>query len=74
MGMAAACGYDVNEEWIKAVVQRRKALARNSADWTSSTKVFDKFTTLAYVMQATEPDLSCRQVRKMMRDSEEKLL
>ncbi len=73
MGMAAACGYEISDQWIKAVVRKRRAVALGEADFAASTETFQTYTTRAYVMQTTNPNMSCGQVLDMMRNSERQM-
>ena len=45
MGMAAACGYKVSDQWIKAVVRKRRAVALGEADFAASTETFQTYST-----------------------------
>ncbi len=73
MGMAAACGYEVSDQWIKAVVRKRRAVALGEADFAASTETFDTYSTRAFFMQSTDPNMSCGQVIDMMRNSERQM-
>ena len=73
MGMAAACGYEISEQWVRTVVRKRRAVALNDADFAASSQTFETYSTRAFFMQSTNPNMSCGQVIDMMRDSEREM-
>lgn len=74
MGMAKACGYSINEEWIREMARSVSQKSLNSVDRSSAEKTFYSYAKNAYKMQLSAPNMTCSQVIKMMRQTEDKVL
>lgn len=74
MGMAKACGYSINEEWIREMARSVSQKSLNSADRSRAEQTFYSYAKNAYKMQLSAPTMTCSQVIQMMRQSEEKIV
>lgn len=71
IGMATACGYDVNSEWMNNVIQHNVLLSEHPADAATNQELMLDYIERGSLMQKTNPNMTCGQVIQMMRDSEE---
>ena len=74
MGMAKACGYSINDEWIREMARSVSRKSLNSADRSRAEQTFYRYATNAYKMQLSAPNMTCSQVIQMMEQSEEKIV
>ena len=70
VGMSSACGYELSRTWMRNIVQKRRDLSTGASDFDAATALFEDYAKRAYVLQNTNPPMTCEDAIRMAKDSE----
>ena len=74
VGMADACGYAVNEDWLAASTKAIEDNSIGSNDLISAQKLKDEYSRVTFAQQKAQPQMNCADVLRSLGDFEHKLV